>query len=1131
MVRTPQYLGRVSRNPRPLLEMSLNLTLCLSVTVFAMCDLSLAQAPIWVAQGPGPNTRGQVENIDNGEVVGAVKAVALHPTNANIAFIGSVNGGIWKTNNATSPKPSWEHLTDDRESLSIGAIEFDPSDSTHLTLIAGAGRFSSLAQYGGSRIGLLRTTNGGTSWDLLDGEGALRGMNISGVAPRGDAIVISVNDTDACDDTGNCDGVGIWRRENRTAKWIQISGGPTSGLPAGASSSLVGDPNDNARFYTNAGGSGIYCSTNTGETWHKISTTEMDGLTTQADNIKIAVGKSNNVYVAIDVPVDEKREVSRLAGVFRSGDGGTTWKKMDLPATKEGGIHPGGQGGIHLSIAADPSNASIVYIGGDAQPGNFPGPANSIGALDYSGRLFRGDASKPGGKQWVHLTHSNKLGVSGGGTSHCSAPHADSRSMAIAANGVLIETDDGGIYRRTNPQTNAGDWFSMNGDIQVTEFHSVAWDGNAHVVVGGAQDTGTPMQETRAAALWDSVSKGDGGVVAVDTSSAPGRSIRYSSFFDFYQFRRRVYDSSNNFINEIKPPLRVLNGGSPLGTDQFYTPIRLNSVAPSRLIIGGSNSVYESFDQGDTIREIGPGVVVNGTGPNPIAYGASDNPDILYVGDGDHVLIRKRADPDVLKPSATYAGGTALGIALDPSQGQTAFVVSPNKVNRTTDAGIGWTEITGNLSTLRPGSLRSITYCTRNPQGSVIVGSDNGVFVADGPGFSNWSRLGTGMPNAPVYHIEYDKIDQIVLAGTLGRGAWVLAWPSASLKQTGNQGGDDPRSRAQPKLRQVSFRIQERAQLDNSPTPSEENAEQGLTTLQLVPGVIIDKVRGRLYAMGADGGIAAIDLASGKRIWATTAAAKPIGFAADKVIGQAETPETSHNLEIVALDPLTGKRLVASTMPLPAHVQPSISRTLKGDFVASATPSDNNTQITWEFDGRSPRVLPPGTRSELPTSGGEAPRIAPIEVNSGTFKMDLKTGAVSSVESGQSRSEMFNPGEDLRGSQRLRSIGEGAFLSADGQDFLTSRQIGDNAELEKYLLSVFDTKTKTKIGEFKSRVSLVPFFVTDSRVIYESSPYAYRTGKELVEEPRRIRAVDLRTGREEWNFVLRDTTYQGSFPP
>src|SRR5205823_10941878 len=55
--------------------------------------LDFAAAQTWVPLGPGPNTGGQVEGIANNEVVGAVNALALHPADKKIAYIGSVNGG------------------------------------------------------------------------------------------------------------------------------------------------------------------------------------------------------------------------------------------------------------------------------------------------------------------------------------------------------------------------------------------------------------------------------------------------------------------------------------------------------------------------------------------------------------------------------------------------------------------------------------------------------------------------------------------------------------------------------------------------------------------------------------------------------------------------------------------------------------------------------------------------------------------------------------------------------------------------------------------------------------------------------------------------------------------------------
>ena len=58
----------------------------------------------WIPQGPGPAIGGQVENITNDPigndlVVGAVHAVAPHPSDGNILYLGAVNGGIWRTTN------------------------------------------------------------------------------------------------------------------------------------------------------------------------------------------------------------------------------------------------------------------------------------------------------------------------------------------------------------------------------------------------------------------------------------------------------------------------------------------------------------------------------------------------------------------------------------------------------------------------------------------------------------------------------------------------------------------------------------------------------------------------------------------------------------------------------------------------------------------------------------------------------------------------------------------------------------------------------------------------------------------------------------------------------------------------
>jgi hypothetical protein len=777
----------------------------------------------WKPQGPAPISPAQVENIVPGdEAVGAIHVVTAHPTSSKTLYVGTVNGGVWKTANATSSKVKWQQLTDFQSSLSIGALEFDPTDSRHKTLVAGVGLWSSFGRLGGLRTGLLRTTNGGSSWQAIDGGGILVGKNVAGVAARGSTLVVAVNIADLFT-FGN---IGIWRSIDGGATFTQIGvgNGAATGLPGGVTFDLVGDPNDQQRLFTSVvfadlvgGVNGVYRSGDTGATWTKVSSPAMDALLISGvtSNVELAVGKHNNVYAAI-------ANSGRLAGLFRSGDGGTTWTALDRPQTgpnvNSSGLHPGGQASIHLSIVADPTDADVVYVGGDRQPftleDGLPFPPqfpNAIGAFNFSGRLFRIDATKPAGSQFTHMTNSNAAGPAGGGTASGSSPHADSREMDFDAAGNLIEVDDGGIYKRTSPRDNTGDWFSLNGDIQVSELHDVSFDTLANVGVGGLQDNGTPMQNKKNDKTWFLWVGGDGGDVAIDDSD-PELSIRYTSAQGLQAFNRSFWDKHNVNQGFVFVGLNVIGGGAAI-TGQFATPIELNAVDPFRIVIGGGNGVYESFDQGDTIAAIGPGIVVNGTGFDPIGYGYPGNPDYLLVGSTDRVFVRTAPPPAPLLQSLTYpgtgSGRTVRDVVIDQDTGST-FLTNLTQVWHTPDQGATWIDVSGNIQTFAPVALRAITYVTLGGHGggdddddegdddegddaggdALVVSTFNGIFVArEADGFAVWNVLGEDLPKAPILDVEFDADNKVVVAGTLGRGTWHLK--ASSINDDDDDDDDD----------------------------------------------------------------------------------------------------------------------------------------------------------------------------------------------------------------------------------------------------------------------------------------------------------------------------------------------------
>ena len=86
-----------------------------------------------------------------------------------------------------------------------------------------------------------------------------------------------------------------------------------------------------------------------------------DSLIADATNGKIAVGTSQNVYVAIvRTRIVAGDPFSSVEGIFRSADAGASWIAMGLPGTSEGGAHIGGQGDIHALVAIPPGLADRV---------------------------------------------------------------------------------------------------------------------------------------------------------------------------------------------------------------------------------------------------------------------------------------------------------------------------------------------------------------------------------------------------------------------------------------------------------------------------------------------------------------------------------------------------------------------------------------------------------------------------------------------------------------------------------------------------------------------------------------------------------------------------------------------------
>ena len=305
--------------------------------------------------------------------------------------------------------------------------------------------------------------------------------------------------------------------------------------------------------------------------------------------------------------------------------------------------------------------------------------------------------------------------------------------------------------------------------------------------------------------------------------------------------------------------------------------------------------------------------------------------------------------------------------------------------------------------------------------------------------------------------------------------------------------------------------------------PAPVRAQQD-TAARLRAGLIVNPDLGLAYVMTPAGGIAAVELASGEIRWTSQAAAKPLAVVGNRLIAQVEPTAAANRLEVVALNAQSGgQALVRGFTELPVGVRVSIGETLVGTFSAEARTVGGNVIVDWTFVPGSRQGMHDPADTAIAGRPGQRQAARPIR---GALRMNVTSGALTRLDTAQV-SPPPRPRWVLPQAEKVSRAAPTQFESADGRHILASEAAGDDRTFEKYRWTIYERGTGNSVGELRTHISFSPFIVRDSLMIFETTPYA----RGESEEPARLRAFSLATGREIWSVEVREVVYRGPFPP
>ena len=664
---------------------------------------------------------------------GYISAVAGIPDDPTTYYIGTPEGGVWKS---TSGGTTWKPIFDAQHVPSIGAVAVAPSD--HNIVYVGTGNQSGWSFTPGN--GVYKSEDAGKTWTSI-------GLHASGyigsiiVDPRNPSAVLVAALGGRPGDSGTVADRGVYRTTDGGRNWTRVL--PSAGTRGASELNYdFGDPQVIYATLQGAGGgaaapaaqlragAGIYRSTDGGATWNPIDGT---GLPAGAVSFPLAVASGTHGQRLYGEVRNGGRGGGNRGGLYRSDDGGNTWVLGTNQIASAGG-----------HIYADPKNPDVVYLMGTSMYRSIDG-----------GRHFESYMGAPSGADirmlWIDPVNSRRM-------------------LAGADQGPTVSVDAGETWTP---------WYNLiNG-----QFYRVSTDyGFPYQVCGPQQDSGTACVLSRSdfgeirPNDWSPAGGFENGFIVADPLNP-----RWLYTQGWYHVLRRFDRKTSQVTVLYQPTPQDRFGGAP--------PLAFSPQDP-HLLYMGAQYVLASSDNAQTWHPISPdltaradqaatpagsgrggvgGGTIQALAPSPVAA------EVIWAGTSNGLVQLTRDGgkswTNVTPPNLPPGGVNILDASH--SNAGTAYLALLSRDNhphiyRTADFGRGWQEIVAGL----PDSavVRVVREDPANPD-LLYAGTATSAWVSFDRG-DHWQSLQLNLPNTVVSDMTVHGSDLVI--STYGRGFWIL---------------------------------------------------------------------------------------------------------------------------------------------------------------------------------------------------------------------------------------------------------------------------------------------------------------------------------------------------------------------